>query len=167
MNLLNMKYIYCLLCVLTITGSCTSPSDEDSNGKEDSTELTKNQAITDTSNETQIIVNKWILTKRTNTKKDKEVNYRKDNPLVIWQFDENGYFSIYDSIKDGEEKSKFSKIEVRSSEQWEINGNELTLKHTLGGAVKIEIYDVLELTALSFQIKNKKKDMINQFQVKK
>jgi|GEM_PF-2296036 len=164
-----MKLIFISILGLFLVISCTSsetPQEEKDNGS-----MVEVPVVEDSIEENSVtskLANQWVLVNRTNTKKDKEVEFSNDNSFIVTQFETNGFFSVYDLIKTGSQESDNQTLTVRSSGQWEVhNENELVMRHSYNNSSKIDAYIIETLDDDNLVIRNSEKDIIDTYTRKK
>ncbi|HLW30225.1 MAG TPA: hypothetical protein VKX29_05145 [Brumimicrobium sp.] len=163
-----MKFIYTILFGSLILSSCVS-NEVTTDVPEQNNEA--EVVISDDSNEesaiTKAIAHQWVLINRTNTEKDKNIDFSTEGSSIITQFEANGFFSIFDLIEVKEEEDKAQSLKVRSSGQWEVfNDNELTMHHSFNNSSEVESYIIEELDEQQLVIKNSERDIIDTYQRK-
>lgn len=163
-----MKLIYIILFGLFLFTSCTTDeSTSDGTVEEKGVEIKISEDGNDESSVLSKIAYQWILTNRTNTQKDKSVDYSKEAPSIITHFETNGFFSTFDLIEINTDNGKSQTLEARSSGQWEIhNDNELVMHHSFNDSAIVESFIIEKLDDKELIIKNSEKDMIDTYQRK-
>jgi hypothetical protein len=163
-----MRLIYVTLFGLFFASSCTSnETSTDESEQKDKVELKTIDTKKEGSSVLPKIAHQWILVNRSNTKKDKNVDYSAVAPSIITQFETNGFFSIFDLIEIENEKGKSQTLKARSSGQWEVhNENELVMHHSFNDSAKIESFIIEKLDQEQLVIKNSEKDIIDTYQRK-
>lgn len=83
---------------------------------------------------------RWIHKKYISTDGKKEFSFGDGSSDVVLRLDNNGYFTIYDSITDTELIEKgVRKIEQRSSGQWELLSDDLfVLRNNSNDTISID-----------------------------
>ncbi|HLV41576.1 MAG TPA: hypothetical protein VKY37_04810 [Brumimicrobium sp.] len=160
-----MKVIYVALIGLFILSSCAS--NEETNEENKQTSILE---IDNTNNDTEgasvltKIAHQWTLVNRTNTKKDKSVDYSTEAPAIITHFEKNGFFSIYDLLEIKENGQQTETLKMRSSGQWEVhNEDELVMRHSATDSSKAEAYIIQTLNEQKLVIKNSELDIIDTY----
>lgn len=93
------------------------------------------------------IVNRWVLKSRNSEDNKDSVNYDNEYSDMVLSLAGNGYFTIYDSIKNVENLDPNLRLQVRSKGQWMYNNNVLVLKHIIDNidSVRVEKLNVEQL----------------------
>lgn len=153
-----MKLYYTLLAFILILVSCSESEQENNN-----TDNSKKQSSekTEETTRSQKLSKRWVLVKRTNSNKDKVIEFDENNSSVITFFEDNGHFRVYDSLTDLDKKHGVKKIEQRQSGQWEVLENELVLRYTKPDTVIMESHEIVKLDNSELILKNLEKDQIN------
>lgn len=157
-----MKLFYILLIPILFTVACNEVEKE--NAADHENEQTQDLSKELTSSEK--LSKRWVLVKRTNTKRDKIIEFDENNSSVITFFEDNGYFRVYDSLSDLDKEHGVKKIEQRHSGQWEIVEDQLILRYTKTDTVIVEKLSVEKLNEDEMILKNSEKDQIDQYNVK-
>ncbi|MEX1192912.1 MAG: lipocalin family protein [Brumimicrobium sp.] len=159
-----MKLLYkILLSIFSIFILIACENSNDNNSEENENKSTvKETELTPSENISQ----RWVLVKRTNTKKDKTMDYDEQNSSVITFFEDNGYFRIYDSLVNMKKDQGIRRIEQRQSGQWEIDKDKLILRYTESDTVIIEEMTIQKLDKKELQLKSDQKDQINYYKKK-
>lgn len=160
----QMKLLYkILLSIFSIFILIACENSNDNNSEENENKSTvKETELTPSENISQ----RWVLVKRTNTKKDKTMDYDEQNSSVITFFEDNGYFRIYDSLVNMKKDQGIRRIEQRQSGQWEIDKDKLILRYTESDTVIIEEMTIQKLDKKELQLKSDQKDQINYYKKK-
>ena len=163
-----MKLIYITLLGMFLFSSCNSNGDaEEINEQEDKVEVENANDDKEAASVLPKIAHQWVLVNRTNTKKDKSIDYSKDASSIIAQFETNGFFSIFDLIEIGTGADKSQTLKARSSGQWEVhNENELVMRHSFNDSSKVESFIIEKIDNKHLVIKNSEKDIIDTYQRK-
>lgn len=159
-----MKTTHLILAIFILVGcSIESPSHNDENILD-----TLKVVNTDDSYETNIsekLANEWKAVTRTNTEGNKTLDYDLSNSLIVIDFENNGYFTVYDVFIN--EKTKEETREKRSSGQWEIyNASELVMRHSLRDTANVDSFIIQKLEDDTLILKNSEKDFIDTYHKK-
>ena len=161
-----MKFIYIILFGSFFFLSCKSNENTISEAEQENKVEVENNTIEESSVLPRI-AHQWILINRTNTKKDKNVEYSAEAPSIITHFETNGFFSVFDLIEIGTGEEKSQTLKARSAGQWEVhNENELVMRHSVNDSARIESFIIEKLDNKHLVIRNSEKDIIDTYQRK-
>lgn len=159
-----MKLHYIFIFGLLLTASCENAETEKDDSKNESSEkVSKNEGESTASEK---LSKRWVLVKRTSLEKDKVIEFNEQNSSVITHFEDNGYFRVYDSLRNQDKSHGVGKIEQRQSGQWEISDDKLTLRYTHPDTVIVEEHLVQKLNDSELVLKSDEKNQINNYVAK-
>ncbi|MDX1652953.1 MAG: hypothetical protein R3277_10705 [Brumimicrobium sp.] len=157
-----MKLLYLVAILGVILSACEDKADEVRDEGAKTQEVAKKELTP-----MEKISKRWVLVKRTNIKGDKVLKFDNENTsTVITFFEDNGYFRVYDSLRNIGDTPGVKRIEPRNSGQWEIESDELLLRFTKPDTVILERMTIQKLDEKELHLKSETKDQINYYERK-
>lgn len=162
-----MKFSYIILLIAFSFSSCVS-SEKDTIETKKLNEIIIPEEDDEAASVLSKIAHEWILINRTNTKKDKSIEFSVEAPSIITHFETNGFFSTFDLIEIKDNKENTLTLQARFSGQWEVhNENELVMHYSyIDSVARVESYIIQQLDDKHLVIKNSEKDIIDSYQRK-
>jgi hypothetical protein len=122
-------FLFSFLFFVSCESSETETSEQDNQGNIERSEPT----IED------LLSNRWVYKERVNDEGTKRIEFGDDYSERIIRIENNGHFMIYDSITDDKMINKgVPRIAKKSSGQWELLDNKLTLLHIENDTIRKE-----------------------------